>query len=914
MSSNGSLSEEDFRETPKSNPFSDSSNQALDFNDSSAQLIEELRKVSRKEAPPKIQVEPTIREHEPVPSTSFKKASTSKKSAAGLPLPQFHVTNRSSTAVEIPENDLGTTPSHNYQRVLLITVGLVGLAAFVFATISLVGGFGSRMLNTNLPEDIQQRSVVISGNNRLPPASVVDFAHQKQWGTYRPHVFFGLKAKHVESPMVGLIWYKQPGKEKTTPLKLQHSCFHPQTSKQKDVVFLWQAHDGHSFGVQKLQDGNLSFSTEWFNTPGDSCLANVAVDPLGKKDESEEENVYGFILYFAVPTNNSESEMKPVYKLDGNNLAVLDWKSSIFGQLSLGISVNNANSESDKDTLEPARFSYVFARQDPYVDMVGVASLVESSLEKTPDEMFELKDIGLDLEKPNFAAVHVLVKAKGAPTNIELRIKTNGEELPSDFSSELKTRRENFENVFDQGFPVHEKDPKRREAAMQAVSNLLGGVGFWHGYTPVRNESAPGGVVEYGPLDIVAAVPSRSWFPRAFLWDDGFHQLLVRRINPELATEITAAWLDTMDDIGWIPREQALDAEARALMPKDYNAESNVANPPMLIHLTGKFLDSAQMEEEWFAERIRKLYPRLKQLYNWLKTSQSGPEGMVGAMRWRGRNGTTDRELNAGTLPSGFDDYPRSSHPTDTEYHLDLRCWMAHSSKIMRRLAQFVQDEEWIPEIEQDMEIFNDLESLDRLHWSEDAQQYSDYGFHSFNVSMENETFPDGSTHLVRKVHSPPKMTLVDDVNGYANLFPLLLRLLDPESEKLGILLKNLNNTETFWTPFGLRSVSKKSRYYMSVNGEGSYPYWRGPIWINMNYFALEALFKYSKSSETYGQLCRELYVSLRENLVSNIVNVYKRTGFFWEHYNDMTGDGEGTRPFTGWTALYALIASEQYD
>lgn len=100
-------------------------------------------------------------------------------------------------------------------------------------------------------------------------------------------------------------------------------------------------------------------------------------------------------------------------------------------------------------------------------------------------------------------------------------------------------------------------------------------------------------------------------------------------------------------------------------MPKDYNAESNVANPPMLIHLTGKFLDSAQMEEEWFVERIRKLYPRLKQLYNWLKTSQSGPEGVEGTMRWRGRNGTTDRELNAGTLPSGFDDYPRASHPTD---------------------------------------------------------------------------------------------------------------------------------------------------------------------------------------------------------------------------------------------------------
>jgi Glycosyl hydrolase family 63 C-terminal domain len=118
-----------------------------------------------------------------------------------------------------------------------------------------------------------------------------------------------------------------------------------------------------------------------------------------------------------------------------------------------------------------------------------------------------------------------------------------------------------------------------------ALGNTLGDFGYFYGSTVVAEEGVT--TSPHEPAGLITSTPSRANFPRGFLWDEGFHQLLIQKWNPVLSLVCPSSWLSLMDLSGWTPREKVLGIEARHRLhsrAKDLMIQKRtVANPPTLL-------------------------------------------------------------------------------------------------------------------------------------------------------------------------------------------------------------------------------------------------------------------------------------------------------------------------------------------
>lgn len=343
-----------------------------------------------------------------------------------------------------------------------------------------------------------------------------------------------------------------------------------------------------------------------------------------------------------------------------------------------------------------------------------------------------------------------------------------------------------------------------------------------------------------------------------------------------------------MDEDGWIAREQILGPEARSKVPPEFTTQvPQIANPPTLFLVFDSLMDKLNLESsgksntklpteqhEGIITVLRDMYPYLKRHYHWYRRTQKGDIKSYDrdafstreAWRWRGR---TPSHI----LASGLDDYPRAQPPHPGELHVDLMSWMGMMARSMRRIASLVGEKSEADEFEgyETATIFN----LDDLHWSKKEKAYCDASIDEYEE------------------HS-----LVCH-KGYMSLFPFMTGLVAPDSPKLGSILDLISDKDELWSPYGIRSLSKKDEFYET--GEN---YWRSPIWMNMNYLVLTNLLRIAQASGPHKERARTMYTELRSNLIETVYQSWRDTGFAWEQYNPDTGKGQRTAHFTGWTSL----------
>ncbi|XP_024994177.1 mannosyl-oligosaccharide glucosidase GCS1-like isoform X1 [Cynara cardunculus var. scolymus] len=741
------------------------------------------------------------------------------------------------------------------------------------------------------------------------------------WGTYRPHLYFGVRARTPKSLVAGLMWLGV----KDGRYFMRHFC-----QDADDLqTYGWNKHNGRDFGHQILIDHGMTLTTSFLKSKVDgSGYGGDWAFRVGVQSEKLNEEMPGSAHLFFYVADEGENALSL-----GRSVTAIHEKS----MLAFGSRLDVGGWELHLKSSDDFEVHHV-GLKTPHIhnlsDMVqGILALQVRNfghleLPDTSDNSPNILVYQISATTPFRADIAFVTGTDIDDAKVEERV--NGLTGTS-LTNQLHKKENEFDDKFKKIFNQSDKlDSEFAEVGKAAIGNLLGGIGYFYGQSkilfpqPSKQHRSGGDSILYWPAELYTAVPSRPFFPRGFLWDEGFHQLLIWRWDMHISLDIIGHWLDLMNIDGWIPREQILGAEALSKVPEEFVAQrpSN-GNPPTLFLvlqdvvcgvMRNKFSATESKEISVFFERS---FGRLEAWFQWFNTTQSGKHRS--SYYWHGRKESqTIFELNPKTLSSGLDDYPRASHPTEEERHLDLRCWMLLAADCMHSiLEQLVKKKESGKAYGETAKLLADFDLLNKMHFDKDYGAYLDYGNHTEKVRLRRQLVEkDGnvpSLELVREVLEKPSLGLVPHI-GYVSLFPFIWKIIPSKSWILEKQLDIISNTSILWTNYGLRSLSKTSSMYMRRNTEHDPPYWRGPIWMNMNYLILSSLHYYSKEEGPYRERAGTIYDELRSNLIRNVMKNHKQTGYLWEQYDQKKGNGKGAHPFTGWTSLVLLIMAESYS
>lgn len=768
------------------------------------------------------------------------------------------------------------------------------------------------------------------------------------WAPYRPNCYFGLRPRNVdEAPFqLGIMWFDNSRTDGVT--RLRHFV------DQGDHLnkYGWEVYDPRLGGREVIidEDNNLNLTIYFTKTRNGQ---NWAVRLHGEPIDADKKTTASIILYM---NQNGESSKSKLFKVGSTGSKSMNFHgtSPELGEYDISVSRNSDKLFKDRslpsmeiapgcDASKTSHLSMnvpddsVWKARDVFQTLL--ADSVQAILESQPADfqtslipsVFTVRNI-YGLPPGNF---HYLQNTfdNSDPNGFELDVVYNKVKdsqkisSPEEVSSLISYTLDEVNARFNRHFQFSSQDEEHRKFAMETLSNLLGGIGYFHGKQLVDRtteldedtfrEIPLNHPEEEGPLSLFTSVPSRAAFPRGFYWDEGFHLLQIMDYDFDLAVEICLSWFGLIEDSGWVAREVILGDEARSRVPDRFAVQNpNIANPPTLLlafsEMLGRAIDQEnqnsmnrfgqedagnknnQLEtnSELLITYAQKIYPKLLRHYNWFKSSQQSSindyldvleeDGLLDKIhinqtyRWRGRTVTH-------CLPSGMDDYPRAQPPDDSELDVDALAWVGVMTRSMRQIAHILgleKDEKMYSNIEADI-----MENLDLIHWSEKDGYYCD-------VTVGGE-WDDQRTFACHA--------------GYVSILPFALKLMPRDSPKLDQIVSLLSDSSKLFSNHGILSLSKDDEYFGKDEN-----YWRGPIWMNINYLILDALRFYypeviSKDKKSPAQ-AQNLYQALKQNLIDTVFRNWKKTGYCYEQYNPNTGKGQGIEHFTGWTALIVNV------
>lgn len=374
--------------------------------------------------------------------------------------------------------------------------------------------------------------------------------------------------------------------------------------------------------------------------------------------------------------------------------------------------------------------------------------------------------------------------------------------------------------------------------------------------------------------------PSVKKYPHQWLWDSSFHAIVNSSLNPDWAKKEMATLLSAVDKKGFLPsitRWKSGGWTEAAAWPLFDGKFSRLTQPPVV----------AIAVEEIFRKTndvkfVREMLPKLVRYYHWLKTARDPDKDRLVSIihpwesaddspafdkpllgKSEGRPGPIQVYLSFYKLLLDYrlmgwgPEKILASNLFNVE-NVMFNCIFAQGLRSLGRLSGAVGDPEGARTYDEKANLVEKA-ILERC-WDPERSLF-------FDITHKGDTYEHNTAVTI------------------SSLFPIILDTLPGEIVET-LVKKHLTNPVEFWLPYPIPFVSKEETAF---NPNDNVLLWRGPVWINTNWFIWKGLLKHG-------------YTEIAKELAKKTISLVEKSGFR-EFYNPFTGRGEGEEDY-GWSTL----------
>ena len=382
--------------------------------------------------------------------------------------------------------------------------------------------------------------------------------------------------------------------------------------------------------------------------------------------------------------------------------------------------------------------------------------------------------------------------------------------------------------------------------------------------------------------------PSRTHYVHQWFWDSCFHAIVLSHFDVELAKNEIRSLLKVQKESGFIPHVVYWGATkfrrplagVGAMLESGFSffpKTTDMIQPPLIAQSV-----EAIYEKEKDAAFLQEVVPKIKAYYSWLAENRDPDgDGLISIIA---------------PYESGLDQSPSFDPVLGVHNRHALLMALAGRKITFKNMLRnynlekiFADDYFNVEDVlVNSIYIFN-LKVLINLLNRIDREHDARYFMQKYTLAKNSllEKCFDREKKIFFDLYS--KEEKMSKVLTIKSLMPLIL---DIDKKYINILVKDhLLNTQEFNPPYPVPTVALNEPTFLpSPPIIAAEPIiWRGPTWINTNWYLVKGLRKHGFEKEA-------------KNLVEKSVDLIKKSGYR-EFFNPFTGEGYGAKDF-GWSTL----------